>query len=271
MTVIQAIILGIVQGITEFLPISSSAHLLIVPKIFGWTNIPESFEIALHFGTLLAIVIVFFKDWIELIFSGIMVALKKEIREEEKQKGKLFWYIFFSSIITAGIAFIFDKPRELLKSSPYLIYIMSFALIFMGITLYLVDKKKKSDVNLKNINKKQALMIGISQILALIPGMSRSGTTITTARYFGIERKDAAKFSFYLATPIIFAATILKIKEFVFSLPFFIGTLTSFLVGILVLKLFLKLLEKKSYRFWAFYRSILGVLLIILALFKIIS
>lgn len=277
---LQATILGIVQGFTEFLPVSSSAHLLFIPKIFGWNDIPDSFEVALHFGTLLAILLVFYKDWIEMIKSVYLnfkynkskknTKIDDEERLRVKRKSKLFWYLVISTIIVALISFLVDDSREVLKKSSIVVYVMAFSLIFMGILLYFVDKYRPSKTKMENMNLKTALTIGVSQIIALIPGMSRSGTTITTARIMGVNKKDAARYSFLLATPIIFAATILKIKEFTFTLPFISGVLSSFLVGFLVLKFFMKYLETKDYKVFAIYRVIIGILLIFMGIFKFI-
>lgn len=269
MNIFQAIILGIIQGLTEFLPVSSSAHLLFIPKILNWNNIPDSYEVALHFGTIMAICVIFFKDWVNLIISGMKVIFtknKETLTNNTKQEGKIFWYIFFSSLIVGVIGKIIDDYRDSLKSTKIIIYIMAFALIIMGILLYIIDKKKSEKIDLKNMNLKQGILIGISQILALIPGMSRSGTTITCARLLNVNRKDAAKYSFYLSTPIIFMATILKLKEFEFNLPFILGTFTSFLTGMLVLKVFLKYLEKKDFKIFAIYRVIIGLILLGFAL-----
>lgn len=273
MTIIQSVVLGIVQGITEFLPISSSAHLLFIPKIFNWNQIPDSFEVALHFGTLLAILLVFFWDWIEMLkasFEYIKTKDKKELDKDVVQKSKLFIYLIISTIVVAAISYFIDKKRSVLKESQYISYVMGGSLILMGILLYLVDKKKANKKTLENLGFKDAFLVGVSQIIALIPGMSRSGTTITTARALEINKKDAAKYSFLLATPIIFAATILKIKEFVFTLPFIIGVLVSFITGYIVLRFFMKYLETKDYKVFAVYRLIVGLALIIMGICKFI-
>lgn len=277
MEIIQAVVLGIVQGITEFLPISSSAHLLFIPKILNWNNIPDSFEVALHFGTLLAILLVFFKDWIKMLKASFIVLKEKitngkkaNLGEDVKQKANIFLYLIISTIIVAAFSYLIDEKRSILKNSPYILYIISASLIFMGLALYFIDKKRKSKKDLKNLNFKDAILIGISQIIALIPGMSRSGTTITAARLLEVNKKDAAKYSFLLATPIIFAATILKLKEFVFTIPFIVGVLVSFITGYLVLRFFMKYLETKDYKIFAIYRVILGIILILFAIFKFV-
>ena len=260
MEIYQALILGIVQGLTELLPISSSAHLTIIPWIFNW-DIPASFDVALHFGTLLAIVIFFFKDWIELIKGGYCYAVKKQ----KTVQGRMFWYIVLATIPGGIIGFILDHFLEGVLSRPIIIAI---ALIVMGIILYLIDKNAKSKVKYEEMTLKQTFLIGLSQALAFIPGVSRSGITMTTARTMGVTREAAAKYSFLLSTPIVFAATVLKFKEFVFNIPFIIGVLASFLVGLLVIKFLLKYLQRGSFKAFAVYRLIFGILIILITFIK---
>lgn len=255
MTVIQAMVLGIVQGLTEFLPISSTAHLHIFPWVLNWSEIPASFDIALHFGSLIAILIYFFKDWIKLLVAGF----KKAFKKEDSQEGKLFWYLVFATIPAGIIFFILDKIFEdILRNE----LIIAITLIVMGILLYIVDKKADSKFNLKNMTLKQAMLIGLAQVLAFIPGMSRSGSTMTIGRLMEVDRESTAKFSFYLSTPMILAATIYKFKDFSFDLNFVIGTITSFIVALLVIKFFMDYIKKGSYKVFAIYRVILGLIII---------
>ena len=261
MTIIQSVILGIIQGLTELLPISSSAHLDVLPWIFGWTNNPEfnnafeGFDVALHFGTLLAIGIFFFKDWIELIKGGC----NKIIKKENSQSGKMFWYIVAATLPGGIIGLVLDKFAGDILKQPIIIAI---ALIVMGIILYIVDKKSKSDTKYEDMTFKQTFLIGISQCLAFIPGVSRSGVTMTMGRSMGIERESVAKYSFMLSAPRVLAATILKLKDFVFSIPFFIGIFMSFIVGIFVIKFLLNYLKKGSFKIFAIYRVIFGITII---------
>ena len=255
MGVFEAIILGIVQGLTELLPISSSAHLALIPWIFNW-NIPESFDVALHFGTLLAIGIFFFKDWIELIKGGY----KQVVKKEKSTEGKMFWYLVIATIPGGIIGFILDKfAGDTLTQLPLLIAI---ALIVMGIILYIVDKKAPTKTEFENMSFKQTFLIGLSQALAFIPGVSRSGVTMTTGRMLGVSRESTAKYSFLLSTPIVLAATIFKIKDFVFNIPFFVGVFVSFLVGLIVIKFLLEYLKKGSFKIFAIYRVIVGIIII---------
>lgn len=267
MSVFQALILGVVQGLTELLPISSSGHLAILPWLFGWTNEAgfaeafNGFDVALHFGTFLAIGIFFFKDWIQLIKGGFNCVVKKE----KTPQGRMFWYLVAATLPGGIIGLILDKfVGDGLKQP----LIIAFALIVMGIILYIVDKKAKSDVTYEKMNFKQTFLIGLSQCLAFIPGVSRSGITMTTGRAMGIERESVAKYSFMLSAPIVFAATVLKLKDFVFSIPFFVGVLASFIVGIFVIKFLLEYLKKGSFKIFAIYRVIFGIVIILVTFIK---
>ena len=232
MSIIQSIILGVVQGLTEFLPVSSSAHLNLFPWVFNWEQMPDSFDVALHIGTLLAIVIFFFKDWINLFVGGY----KQVVKKEKSTDGKVFWYL-----------------------------VIAITLIVMGIILYIVDKKAKSNISYEKMTLKQSVLIGASQALAAaFPGVSRSGITMTVARALGIDRESAAKYSFLLATPITFAAVIFDLDKFVFNVSLFIGIISSFIVGILIIKFLLDYLKKGSFKIFAIYRVIIGLIVIAL-------
>lgn len=253
--VLQALILGIVQGLTELLPISSSAHLNLIPWIFNW-EIQESFDVALHFGTLLAIVIFFFKDWLKLIEGGY----KQVVKKEKSFEGKMFWYLVAATIPGGAIGFLLDHfVGDSLGKMPLLIAI---ALIVMGIILYFVDKKAPTKTDYEHMSFKQTFLIGFSQALAFIPGVSRSGVTMTTGRLMGVDRESTAKYSFLLSTPIVLGATLYKFKDFVLNIPFFVGVLASFIVGIIVIKFLLEYLKKGSFKIFAIYRVILGLFII---------
>ena len=265
MQIYQAIILGIVQGLTELLPISSSAHLFLIPWFLKW-EIPEAFDVALHFGTLLAIGIFFFKDWIKLISGGY----KSIIKKEKNAEGRMFWYIVLATIPGGIIGFILDKYAEDLLTQPIIIAI---ALMTMGILLYLIDKNAKNKTEYKDLNLKQTFLVGLSQALAFIPGVSRSGITMTTGRLLGIKREAVAKYSFMLSAPIVLAATVFKIKDFIEYfmianitgiIACMLGVLASFIVGIFVIKYLLEFLKKGSFKVFAIYRVIIGIFIIII-------
>ena len=264
MSILQSLILGIVQGLTELLPISSSGHLEIIPWLFNWTSDPnfnvafEGFDVALHFGTFLAIAIFFFKDWINLIVGGFNQVVKKKKTPE----GRMFWYLEIATIPGGIIGLLLDTFAGDVLKKPIIIAI---ALMVMGVILYFVDKKAKSTTDYEHMTFKQTFLIGLSQCLAFIPGVSRSGITMTAGRAMGVDRPSAARYSFMLSAPIVFAATIFKLKDFVFNLSFFIGVLASFIVGIIVIKRLLKFLQKGSFKVFAIYRVIFGLIILIVA------
>lgn len=262
MTVFQAVVLGIIQGLTEFLPISSSAHLNIMPWLFNWETIPESFDIALHFGTLLAICIYFFKDWIDLIIGGY----KKAFKKEDSTSGRIFWYIVIATIPTGILSLVLDAFSE--KFLPGMAPI-AVALIVMGILLYVIDKKQPAEVGYDDITFKQGFLVGLSQALAAaFPGVSRSGITMTVSRLFKIDRESAARYSFLLSAPVILAAVVLKLGEFVIDLPFIIGVLASFISGLIVIKFLMGYLKKGSFKIFAVYRVILGLIIFAVLIMK---
>ena len=267
--ILQALILGVVQGLTELLPISSSAHLNLFPWIFGWNEISPSFDVALHIGTLFAIVLFFFKDWVALIKGGY----KQVVKKEKTTEGKIFWYIVISTIPTGILCLVLDKlsgklieklatvfnVQEILVE----MFMIAIALIVMGIVLYVVDKKSKSEIEYKDITFKQSLWIAMSQaIAAAFPGVSRSGITMTVGRGMGLKRESVARYSFLLSTPVVAAAALFDLKDFVFTPAFFVGVLASFVVGLLVIKFLLNYLQKGSFKVFAIYRVILGLFVI---------
>ena len=275
MNIMQALILGIVQGLTELLPISSSAHLNLFPWLFNWGEMSPSFDVALHIGTLFAILVFFFKDWVQLIKGGYNQVAKKQ----KSTEGKIFWYIVIATIPAGILSLILDKISEKMIESLagtfkveqiFIEMIMiAIALIVMGIILYIVDKKSKSNVEYKDITLKQSVLISVSQaIAAAFPGVSRSGITMTVGRKLGIDRESVAKYSFLLSTPIVAAAALYEMKHFVFDLSFLVGVITSFIVGLFVIKFLLNYLKKGSFKIFTVYRVILGIVIIAICLFR---
>ena len=271
MKIIQVIILGIIQGIAEFLPISSSAHLIIFRDIFGigefiTGEFEMSFDIALHFGTLLAILVYFFKDFFKMIKDGFTKGVKTT-------DGKILWYIVVATIPAAIFGVLFeDKIDELVRSNYVLI---CGCLALMGIIIYLCDKKNKQTKTFKEMKLKDAIIIGFSQVCALIPGFSRSGTTIAAARCLKMNREDAAKFSFYLSAPVVAGAVAIKVlKGEMLSLItfnpaiFIIGVLISFISGLLCIKFLLKYIKSHDYNIFMWYRLGIALLSLIVLLFK---
>lgn len=269
MTVLQALILGIIQGLTELLPVSSSAHLNVIPWIFNWTENPQfveefggSFDVALHFGTLIAIGLFFIKDWIKLIKAGF----NKVVKKEDSVEGKMFWYLVIATIPAGILALVLDKVSEMIINGNFKLEmgLIAIALIVMGIILAIVDKKAENKHKYEDITFKQSLLIGISQaIAAAFPGVSRSGITMTVARSLKIDRESAARFSFLLSTPIVAAAVLVDITEFALtSIAFWTGVISSFIVGLIVVKFLMDYLKKGSFKIFAVYRVVLGIIIL---------
>lgn len=257
MTVIHALILGIVQGLGEFLPISSSAHLVLVPWLFRWEDPGLTFDVALHMGTLFAVVLYFWKDWVKLF--------KAALRPGPSNDKRIFWYLVVATIPGALFGLALEKKAETVFRSPLLIGIM---LIVMGALLYLADKKREIRT-LNTMTLKEAILIGLSQALAIIPGVSRSGSTMTTARFFTLTREEAARFSFLMSTPIILGAGVLKLRHLTMAsinLPFSVGVITSFVVGISSISFLLKYLKSNNFGLFVAYRFIIGAIVIAFAL-----
>ena len=266
---IEIFILGLIQGIAEFLPISSSAHLIIFRDLFGigasmGKNVELAFDVALHLGTLLAIVIYFFKDFWNMFIKGITKGVK------DKQ-GKILWFIIAATIPGALMGVLFEDVIENAIRSNFVL--IGLSLIIMGVIIYLADKKSKQTKEVASMGFKDALIIGCSQVFALIPGFSRSGTTIATGRLLGLKREDAAKFSFYLSAPIVLGAVILQLFDsktidiIVNNLSIFvIGILVAFISGLLCIEFLLKYIKKHDFKIFMWYRILLGVIVILVTL-----
>lgn len=266
MTVIQSIILGIVQGVGEFLPISSSAHLIIVPFLFNWPEHSLSFDVALHFGTLVAVAIMFYKDWIELL-KGVF---DKIVHKKDSFNNRMFWYLVLATIPGALIGKLLEDQVESIFRNRAYIYIIALALGLMGVFIFIGDryaakKYKGNETEYKNLTLKQTFLIGLSQALAIIPGFSRSGTTILTARLLGVSREGAAKFTFMLSAPIIAGAAILKLPDMVvgFDISLIIGIVVSAIVGILCIKFLLRYIKNNDFAIFAYYRVILAIIVLV--------
>lgn len=267
--IFQVIILGIVQGIAEFLPISSSAHLIIFRDLFGvgssmGENIALTFDIALHLGTLLAILLYFFKDFLKIFIDGVTKPKTKE--------GHLMWYIVVATIPAALVGVLFQDAVENAVRSNFIL--IAIALIVMGIIIYLMDKRSAQTKEMKDLTFKDAFIIGCSQVFALIPGFSRSGTTIASSRGLKLNREDAAKFSFYLSAPVILgAAFITLLKDRTIDLVmgnasiFLIGVIVAFVSGLLCIEFLLRYIRKNDFKIFMWYRVAFGILVLLWVLF----
>ena len=267
MHTLSVIILGIIQGIAEFLPISSSAHLIIFRDLFGIgagmsKNMELAFDVALHLGTLLAIAVFFFNELLSIVIKGFTKGVKDK-------DGKIMWYLVAATIPAAIFGVLFEDIIEGAVRSNYIL--IALALSIMGIIIYLADKFGKQEKELSKMNLKEAIIIGCSQVFALIPGFSRSGTTIAAARVLGIKREDAAKFSFFLSAPVVLGAVTLQLlkKETLTVImnnlsTFSLGILISFITGLICIKFLLKYLHKHNFKVFMIYYCTIFMYFIIL-------
>jgi undecaprenyl-diphosphatase len=252
----EAIILGIVQGLTEFLPVSSSAHLILFPWFFTWDGIFDSlsFDVALHFGTLIALLVYFRKDW---------VALLKTL----PQKDGMIWKIMVGTIPAGAVGLLLHDWIGNSARSPYLI---AFTLSFVSI-LMILSERGYNDGNrqgIESVTFKSALMIGIAQACALIPGVSRSGITIVAGLTMKMKREDAARFSFLMGTPAIAGATLLESKKLMGSEDlqidiFTVGIIVSAITGYFAIKYLILFLKSYSLRPFAYYRFFVAFVIIL--------
>lgn len=263
MSIIQSIILGVIQGLTEFIPISSSGHLVLVRRLFGFPDQGLAFDVVLHLGTLLAVVCYFAKDW------------KKTIQEAITKKSKLLWWVIIATIpaIIAGL-FLEDTIDKIFRE---ILWVASFfiitGLIFLTVEKYtayrMIEKK-----NLDKINWKDSLMIGLFQIASLFPGISRSGITISGGMFRNLKKQEAARFSFLMATLVILGAGVLGITQLVQqnrlngALPdLILGFIFSAVVGYFAIKYLMRYLKRGKLNAFAYYLIGIGIVLLIVRFF----
>jgi len=270
--IFQSAVLGIVQGLGEFLPISSTAHLILIPKFFHWNDSGLSFDVALHFGTLLAVVAYFWKDWVMIFKSAFQRESQKfswsrSLRKSDIYGKNTLWFLLIATIPGVLAGYFLEMKAETIFRSEWLI---ALALAVAGLFLYIANIYLKHDKTIQKITLADSLLIGICQAVAIIPGISRSGATITAGLWRGLDRISAAKFSFILSMPIIFGATVLKFSYLLKNFDFIIsvGIISSAISGYLAIKYLLKFVEKASYRIFFWYRMILAVIIFIFYLFK---
>jgi undecaprenyl-diphosphatase len=253
---LEAIVLGILQGITEFIPVSSSAHLIILPWFFGWEGAVNtlSFSVALHFGTLLALLLYFRKDWIALIKTG-------------KKKDGIIWHILYATVPAATAGLVFSEKIEKMRSP--LLIILTLSLI-AALMIYIEKRKKDTEgFGIDRVGLKDALFIGFAQAFALVPGISRSGITIVAGLMRGLNRQSSARFSFLLSTPIVAGASIFEAQKLIVypdtiqAEIFVTGIIMSSVTGYIAIKFLLRFLQKHSLAPFAYYRFFLAFVIII--------
>jgi undecaprenyl-diphosphatase len=264
MSLFQALVLGVIQGLAEFLPISSSAHLALTPWVFGWDDPGLAFDVSLHVGTLIAVLWFFKQEWRNLIVAGFSLIRSRRPTTEEEWR---VIYLIIATIPGAIAGLLVEDYAESTFRDPMII---APALMIMGVILWLVDRFAPRDRGLSSMRWLDALLIGIGQMFALLPGVSRSGSTITTGRALKFSREAAAVFSFLMSAPITLAATILKVPEAIgetgISGALVVGVVASAVSGWLAITVLLKLVARRGYGIFAAYRVLLGAVILALAL-----
>jgi undecaprenyl-diphosphatase len=249
----RAIILGAVQGLAEFLPISSSAHLVLVPWLFKWQDPGLAFDVALHLGTLLALLIYYREYWIAMVRS---------ITRGQSAERRLLQLLITASIPGAIIGLAFEKQAETIFRSPLLIAI---AMAVLAILLWSFDRLSPQKRMMSEMTYWDALVIGFSQALAIIPGVSRSGATITMARAVGVQRGDSANFSFLMATPIIAGAGLVEARKLVhegLDWSVGLGFISAAVFGLIAIALLIRYVRTRNYVVFAVYRLLIAALVI---------
>ena len=268
MPLYQIIVLAIIQGITEFLPISSTAHLALAPWLLGWTDPGLTFDIALHLGTLLSVLVYFFRTWLQVIAQAFGIRYGDD--EMLRQNPRLLWLMAIGSLPVGFFGFIFGRQAETTWRNPFVIGTM---LIAVGVLMWIGERAGTRKKNLAGVTLGDSVAIGVAQALAIVPGTSRSGITITAGLFRNLDRVAAARFSFLLATPAIAAAAAKAFYDLAkhggipaeMQLPFVIGIVLSGLSGFAVIAFFLRFLQRHGLLFFIYYRIVFGIIVIALA------
>jgi len=271
MPLLQVIVLAVVQGLTEFLPISSTAHLYLTSWLLGWHTEALDFDIALHIGTLLAILLYFFQDWLQILAQGLGVRFGRD--EELKHNHMMLWLLAIATIPVGVFGFVFNRQAETTWRNPLVIGVM---LVAVGVLMWLAERAGRMRRDLSSLNLPDAVLIGLAQVLSIVPGTSRSGITISAGLFRDFDRPSAARFSFLLSTPAIAAAAGKALYDMhkhgglgaILNAPFMVGVAVSALTGCAVIAWFLRYLRRSSLLPFVYYRIIFGIIVIALAFIR---
>jgi undecaprenyl-diphosphatase len=271
MPLLQVIVLALVQGLTEFLPISSTAHLYLSSWLFGWQTESLSFDIMLHLGTLLAVLIYFFRDWLQIIAQGF--GIESGGSSELSQNRALLWLLAIGSIPLGAAGLLFNKQAESTWRNPF---VMGIMLIVVGVIMWLAENAGRKQRDLASVDVADAGLIGVAQALAVVPGCSRSGITISAGLYRNLTREAAARFSFLLSTPAVAAAAAKALYDIykqhglheLVNTQFIVGVGLSALSGCAVIAWFLHYLRRAGLRPFVYYRIVFGIIVLALAFIR---
>jgi undecaprenyl-diphosphatase len=273
MPVYQAIILALVQALTEFLPVSSTAHLILFPWLLHWQDPGLAFDVALHAGTLVAVLLYFFKDWLALALCGLGFKYPAAAAPQEvAQHKRMFWYMVIGTIPGGLLGWLFERRIEENFRTPIVI---SISMIAVGLVMWWADSKSRLARPLEQSNLGDAMSIGTAQALALCPGVSRSGITITTGLFRGFTREAATRFSFLLSTPLIAGAVVSHLPKLIkihkaggLDLPLStlaLSILVSGVAGYFVIAFFLRYLQTRTLKVFVVYRLAFGIIILVWA------
>jgi undecaprenyl-diphosphatase len=280
MPLYQAFVLAIVQGLTEFLPVSSTAHLWLVPWIMKWNDPGLTFDVALHAGTLVAVLLYFWRYWLEMIkmvlgISGGRAGATASGGVPGKagsitllgENRQLFWFLVIATIPGGIAGWLFERAADERLRSPL---VVGPALIIVALLMWAGERVGSENHNLGQVGLWDSIIVGAAQAFAVIPGVSRSGSTMTAGLFRGMSRETAARFSFLLSTPLIAGACLKKGWEIHHSglpadmrLPFLFGIIVSAVVGYTVIAVLIRYLERRTFTIFVVYRVILGVILLV--------
>jgi undecaprenyl-diphosphatase len=272
MPLVQVIVLGIIQGLTEFLPVSSTAHLVVIPRLLGWPDQGLAFDLALHLGPVAAVVVYFFRDWLQIIGQGVGLRIGNDPMLQ-RNRG-LLWLLIVGTIPIGIVGLLFEKKADAARENFYLIGAMA---IVVGLLLLWADYSGRKQKDIGHVSAIDAILIGLGQTLAIIPGTSRSGITISVGLLRNLERETAARFSFLLLTPAVIAAAAKHFWDLYkheggippdMRTPFIVGILVSAVTGMIVIRFFLDYMRRRSYTIFVAYRIIFGIIVIALAFFR---
>jgi undecaprenyl-diphosphatase len=268
-TLVQALIMGIVQGLTEFLPVSSSGHLIIVPFLLGWTDpfiTSLAFSVMLHIGTLVALLVYFRADWFRLVPAGFATIRDRSFRADPDRR--LAWLLIAATIPAAIAGFLFSDAIERYFRDIGSVVLM---LVLGAIVLWLADRWGARNKGVQDVTFPLAFGLGVAQALALVPGISRSGISISAARIAGLDREAAARFSFLMATPITAGAALFEVRKLatgeagvtVSVGPLVVGMAAAFVSGMLAIGFLLRYLRTRSLNIFVAYRLILAAVVVV--------
>jgi undecaprenyl-diphosphatase len=268
-TLLQALIMGVVQGLTEFLPVSSSGHLIVVPFLFGWDDAfinSLAFSVMLHIGTLMALLVYFRADWLRLVPAGAAAMRDRSFAGDPDRR--LAWLLVAATVPAALAGVLFDK---LIETSFREVGLVAVTLVVGGAILWLADRRGLRTKGINDVTLPVALGIGVAQAVALIPGISRSGISISAARLAGLDREAAARFSFLMATPVTAGAAVFEVRRLlagdagvdVSVGPLIVGVAAAFVSGALAIGVLLRYLRTRSLDVFVWYRLLLAATVLV--------